>query len=56
MSLHSIKFRIENAEKSAGVIKGSTQLLAVSKVQPNSKVLNVLNQGHNLFGENKVQE
>jgi len=30
--------------------------LAVSKVQPNERVLNVLQQGHKVFGENKVQE
>jgi pyridoxal phosphate enzyme (YggS family) len=28
----------------------------VSKVQPNERVLNVLEQGHKVFGENKVQE
>jgi len=30
--------------------------LAVSKVQPNERVLSVLKQGHTIFGENKVQE
>ena len=28
----------------------------MSKVQPNERVLNVLEQGHKIFGENKVQE
>ena len=28
----------------------------MSKVQPNERVLNVLEQGHTVFGENKVQE
>ena len=56
MTLSIINTKIKNAEKSAGKIIGSTQLLAVSKLQPNSKVLNVLEQGHQLFGENKVQE
>ena len=28
----------------------------MSKVQPNERVLNVLEQGHRIFGENKVQE
>ena len=28
----------------------------MSKVQPNERVLNVLEQGHTIFGENKVQE
>ena len=44
------------AEKSAGRAIGSTQLIAVSKVQPNERVLNILKQGHTVFGENKVQE
>jgi PLP dependent protein len=56
MSLSVIKSKIEKAEKTAGSTVGSTQLLAVSKVQPNERVLNVLEQGHKIFGENKVQE
>ena len=47
---------MKQAEKSAGRAIGSTQLIAVSKVQPNERVLNVLEQGHTIFGENKVQE
>ena len=35
---------------------GSTELIAVSKVQPNERVHAVLAEGHRLFGENKVQE
>jgi pyridoxal phosphate enzyme (YggS family) len=56
MTLNVIKSKIEQAEKSSGKTIGSTQLLAVSKVQPNERVLNVLEQGHTIFGENKVQE
>ncbi|MDC1268974.1 YggS family pyridoxal phosphate-dependent enzyme [Amylibacter sp.] len=56
MTLSLINLKIEGAEKSSGRAIGSTQLLAVSKVQPNEKVLNVLEQGHRVFGENKVQE
>jgi len=56
MALNVINSRIESAEKSAGKAIGSTQLIAVSKVQPNERVLNVLKQGHEVFGENKVQE
>ena len=56
MSLSKITSRIAIAEKAAGRNIGSTQLLAVSKVQPNERVLNVLDQGHRIFGENKVQE
>ena len=48
---------MKQAEKdAAGRAIGSTQLLAVSKVQPNERVLSVLEQGHKIFGENKVQE
>ena len=35
---------------------GSTQLIAVSKVQPDARVEAVLQQGHRLYGENRVQE
>ena len=56
MSLSIIHTKIHQAEKSVGRAIGSTQLIAVSKVQPNERVLNVLNQGHTIFGENKVQE
>jgi pyridoxal phosphate enzyme (YggS family) len=56
MTLDVIKLKIEKAEESAGRSTGSTQLIAVSKVQPNEKVLSVLKQGHKIFGENKVQE
>ena len=56
MTLSVINSKIGKAEKSSGRAIGSTQLLAVSKVQPNERVLNVLEQGHTIFGENKVQE
>ena len=56
MALSVINAKIREAENSANRALGNTQLLAVSKVQPNEKVLNVLEQGHRIFGENKVQE
>ena len=56
MTLSVINSKIKQAEKSAGRAIGSTQLIAVSKVQLNERVLNVLEQGHEVFGENKVQE
>ena len=56
MTLSVIHKEIEQAEKSSGRTIGSTQLIAVSKVQPNERVLSVLEQGHTIFGENKVQE
>lgn len=56
MSLEEIKSRIAKAEQSAGRRAGSTCLIAVSKVQPNDRVAAVLDQGHRVFGENRVQE
>ena len=56
MTLDIINSKIKKAEKCSGRAIGSTQLIAVSKVQPNERVLNVLKQGHQIFGENKVQE
>jgi len=56
MTLRIIKSKIEKAESDAKRDIGSTQLLAVSKVQPNERILSVLEQGHKIFGENKVQE
>lgn len=56
MSLSLIQDRIAKAEKSSGRAPGSVQLIAVSKVQPNARVQAVLDEGHRVFGENKVQE
>jgi len=56
MSLDIIKLKIKQAELASDRNIGNVKLLAVSKVQPNNKVLEVLNQGHLTFGENKVQE
>ncbi|SHJ97021.1 hypothetical protein SAMN05444000_11647 [Shimia gijangensis] len=56
MSLAEITARIHKAEEQVGRLAGSTHLIAVSKVQPNERVADVLDQGHRLFGENKVQE
>jgi len=56
MSLTDITDRIHSEERRVGREVGSTHLIAVSKVQPNERVEAVLNEGHRLFGENKVQE
>ena len=56
MTLHDITTRITKAEHDADRPAGSVKLIAVSKVQPNSRVTAVLEQGHRCFGENKVQE
>ncbi|MCG7625518.1 YggS family pyridoxal phosphate-dependent enzyme [Epibacterium sp. Ofav1-8] len=56
MSLSEIKSRIATAEAAAGRAPGSVDLIAVSKVQPNERVQAVLEEGHRIFGENRVQE
>lgn len=56
MSLTQITDNIHKEERRVGRDVGSTRLIAVSKVQPNERVEAVLNEGHRLFGENKVQE
>ena len=56
MSLDNIKPRIVKSEAEAGRAPGSVKLIAVSKVQPNERVAAVLDQGHRVFGENRVQE
>ncbi|MEM9210548.1 MAG: YggS family pyridoxal phosphate-dependent enzyme [Pseudomonadota bacterium] len=55
MSLSKILSRVNAAETRAGRV-GETQVIAVSKVQPNERVQMVLEAGHREFGENKVQE
>ena len=56
MSLADIAARIAAAEAAAGRPAGSTTLIAVSKVQPLDRVEAVLEAGHRVFGENRVQE
>ena len=46
----------ENLEKIRSEIPAHVKLVAVSKVQPNEKVLEAYKAGHRLFGENKAQE
>ncbi len=56
MSLSDIKSRIAEAEVKYSKPLNSTSLIAVSKLQPNERVLKVLDVGHREFGENYVQE
>ena len=56
MSLSDIKSRIADAEAKYSKPLNSTYLIAVSKLQPNERVLKVLDAGHREFGENYVQE
>jgi pyridoxal phosphate enzyme (YggS family) len=54
--LADIQARMVAALEQAGRPKDSARLIAVSKVQPADRVQAVLDEGHRLFGENRVQE
>jgi pyridoxal phosphate enzyme (YggS family) len=56
MGLNEIKARIDKACAAAGRAPQDVELIAVSKVQPEDRVAAVLDQGHRVFGENRVQE
>ena len=56
MGLTEITERLRAAEAKAGRPEGSVTLIAISKVQPLDRVEAVLDAGHRVFGENKVQE
>lgn len=56
MSLSEIKQRLSKACAIYGRNESDVTLIAVSKVQPNERVEEVLKEGHRVFGENKVQE
>lgn len=56
MSLSEITARVATAAEQAGRSTDDVSLIAVSKVQPNARVAAVLDEGHRIFGENKVQE
>ena len=56
MSLDTIRQAITKACQKAGRAEQDVTLIAVSKVQPLARVAAILDQGHRVFGENKVQE
>lgn len=56
MSLETIRQAITKACQKAGRAEQDVTLIAVSKVQPLARVAAILDQGHRVFGENKVQE
>ena len=56
MSLKEIKSQVRQAEIEFSRVVGSINLIAVSKVQPNERIEAVLEQGHRVFGENRIQE
>ena len=56
MTLKDIKNRIHQTEIDFSRSVGNTKLIAVSKVQPVEKIKSVLDAGHRVFGENRIQE
>ena len=56
MSLKEVKNQVRQAEIEFSRVLGCINLIAVSKVQPNERIEAVLEQGHRIFGENRIQE
>ena len=56
MSLEKILSKVETAKKDSGRQNDKINVIAVSKVQPIARIKKVLNEGHRLFGENRIQE
>ncbi|KNG93506.1 YggS family pyridoxal phosphate-dependent enzyme [Pseudaestuariivita atlantica] len=56
MPLSDIMARVAKACEDAGRAADEVTVIAVSKVQPDERVRAVLDEGHRVFGENKVQE
>ncbi|WP_224816853.1 YggS family pyridoxal phosphate-dependent enzyme [Hasllibacter sp. MH4015] len=56
MSLTDISARIDAHAQAHGRDPAGITLIAVSKVQPPERVQAVLEQGHRIYGENRVQE
>ena len=54
--LVDVRARIAEAAEKAGRAPADVHLIAVSKVQPLERVEAVLEEGHRIFGENRVQE
>lgn len=56
MGLEEIRSKVARAAEDAGREARDVTLIAVSKVQPDARVEAVLEEGHRVFGENRVQE
>ena len=56
MSISEIQNRVRQTEEQFSKTIGGTKIIAVSKVQPNERVKAVLESGHRVFGENRIQE
>jgi pyridoxal phosphate enzyme (YggS family) len=55
-NLRAVKSTIADAAREAGRVPASVNLVAVSKTHPAERIRPVLEAGHRLFGENRVQE
>ena len=55
-NLEKIQNRIKISEKKSGRSENSVKLMAVSKFHPVSQIIEAVEQGQFLFGENRVQE
>lgn len=53
---HEVLAELRAAEAAAGRPDGTVRLVAVSKTHPAERIRPVLEAGHRLFGENRVQE
>jgi pyridoxal phosphate enzyme (YggS family) len=54
--LATIRAHIAQSEKIAGRPAGSTTLIAISKTKPVEAIEDLIELGHRVFGENRVQE
>ena len=54
--LATIRAHIAQSEKIAGRPAGSTTLIAISKTKPADAIEDLIDLGHRVFGENRVQE
>lgn len=54
--MDKIKDRLKNVKCIINSINPNAKLVAVSKFFPEKDILEVLNEGHNIFGESKAQE
>src|SRR5690606_20420995 len=54
--LQDIQTRVVSAARAAGREPATISLIAVSKTQPEDRILSVLQAGQRVFGENRVQE
>ena len=55
-NLQSVRARIATAAKTVGRDPAEVTLVAVSKAQPDARLVAALDAGHRVFGENYVQE